>query len=216
MGIAEEALQYIKHHKCELLEHFANDNICLPEKNPFSFFMAGSAGAGKTEFSRNFLLKTSFKAIRIDADEIRDFTPHYKKTDSAEIQRAAALGVEYLHDHALLSKKSFILDGTFADYEKSHLNIERSLRKNRIVHIYYLYQDPLIAWKFTKAREATEGRPVPKDIFIRSFFNSYTNVEKIKLEYGSKIHLIVVKKNFEKSQESLFIDVDRISPYATI
>jgi hypothetical protein len=57
-----------------------------------------------------------------------------------------------------------ILDGTFA-YERAMENIERSLKHGRRVVIYYLFQDPVAAWKFTQIREAKEGRRVPMEVF---------------------------------------------------
>lgn len=49
--VGEEAKQYIKEHKKELCEKFASKEIYLPTAEPSSYFMAGSPGAGKTEYS---------------------------------------------------------------------------------------------------------------------------------------------------------------------
>ena len=46
-----------------------------------------------------------------------------------------------------------IIDGTFA-YGNALENIERSLKYKRIVELWFVYQDPLKAWEFTKIREA--------------------------------------------------------------
>ena len=50
-----EAVKFIKTHKKDLIVLFAGDELYPQEKRPFSIFMAGSPGAGKTEFSRRFL-----------------------------------------------------------------------------------------------------------------------------------------------------------------
>lgn len=76
-------------------------------------------------------------------------------TNSEIVQGASALGVgvEKLYDSALKNKQNLILDGTFAAYDKSFSNVQRSLKRGRVVEIFYLYQDPRIAWDFTKKRE---------------------------------------------------------------
>lgn len=211
--VHKEAIIFIKKNKKKLIEQFANDAICSPESNPISIFMAGSPGAGKTEFSKNFLKKIDSKIIRIDADEIKDFIPQYNKKNSSRVQGASALGVEYLFDYVLKAKKSMILDGTFADYEKSCENIERSLKRHRFTEIYYLYQEPLIAWQFTKAREELEGRIVPKTIFVDSLFKAKENAQRVKQRFGSNVKLNVVIRNYKNSLDDTYLDVDGIDRY---
>ena len=211
-----KAIEYIKSHKKELIERFANGSICPTEKYPISIFMAGSPGAGKTEFSKNFITKFKMQAVRIDADEIKDFLPHYNKMNSSEVQGASALGVEYLHDFALKAAKSMVLDGTFAHHDKAHENIARSLRKNRHTEIYYVYQDPFVAWNFTKAREALEGRRVPKEVFIEALFSAKQNVNRIKLDFRNRIQINVVLKNLENNLDKAYFDVDSVDHYVTI
>lgn len=216
-SVHDKAVAFVKKNRKLLIEKFANDDICPTEVNPISIFMAGSPGAGKTEFSKNLLKKIpGLKAVRIDADEIKEIIPQYTRKNSDEIQGASALGVEYLYDYVLDKKKSVILDGTFADYKKSCKNIERSLKRKRIIEIYYLFQDPVIAWKFTKAREELEGRFVPKTVFVDSLFKAKENVDKVKNEYGKAIKVHVVIKNFENNQENLYVDVDTIDTYLKI
>ena len=96
------------------------------------------------------------------------------------MQGASALGVEKVYDYVLKKKLNVILDGTFADFAKARSNIERSIKRKRAVAIFYLYQDPLIAWEFTKKREKLEGRKVPLNVFIDSLFKSKANVIKLK------------------------------------
>jgi hypothetical protein len=57
--IQEEAKKFIKDHKKELIDKF------ILQKNPlrqslFAFFMAGSPGAGKTEFTKRYFVKYPF------------------------------------------------------------------------------------------------------------------------------------------------------------
>jgi len=79
---------------------------------------------------------------------------------------ATSILADKIHDHALSNKQSFIFDGTFSNLDRSRENIKRSLNRGRFVQIVYVYQDPKQAWEFVKAREAKDGRMVPRDAFI--------------------------------------------------
>ena len=83
---------------------------------------------------------------------------------------------------------------TDANFDVSCKNIERSLNKRRHTHIFYVYQEPKIAWEFTKAREAMEGRRVPMETFVDAFFKAKENVERIMEEFGKNIKLFLVEK----------------------
>lgn len=219
--IASKARNYIKANKLKLCQKFASLDEYPPVKNPTAYFMAGSPGAGKTEFSKSFIRELIEKEptrriVRIDADEVRDFIPFYDKSNAYRVQGAAALGVEKLLDCALHNNQDFVLDATFADYEKSHKNITRSLNKNRKVGVLYLYQDPVIAWEFTKKRETLEGRKIPLDIFINAFFAAKENVNKIKAEFGDKVELWLIIKNLEQGIEKTYFNIDNVDSYLKI
>lgn len=219
--IATKAREYIKSNKTQLCQKFADPKNYPPVENPSAYFMAGSPGAGKTEFSKSFIKELTEKEpkrriVRIDADEIRDFIPFYDKTNAYRVQGAAALGVEKLLDYVLKHKQDFILDATFADYQKARTNILRCTNKNRKVGIVYLYQDPIIAWKFTQKREALEGRKIPMDIFVKAFFEAYENVKKVKKEFGNQIELWLIVKNLEQGIEKTYFNIDNIDSYMKI
>lgn len=214
--ISELAKKFVKANKKEIKEHFAGDSICLPDENPVSIFMAGSPGAGKTEFSKWFLKVTEMPAVRIDTDEARDYIPHYDGHNASVVQGAASMAVEYIHDHVIKKKKNMVLDATFANYEISLSNVKRSLNKGRHVEIFYLYQDPLVAWKFTQYREKLEGRIVPKEIFVESFFKAGENVNKVKKEFGKQLQLHIAIKNFENGLEKFKLNVESIDPYVNM
>ena len=138
--IASKARDYIKANKLKLCQKFASLEDYPPVENPSAYFMAGSPGAGKTEFSKSFIKELVEKEparriVRIDADEIRDFIPLYDKTNAYKVQGAASLGVEKLLDFVLEKKQDFVLDATFADYEKARTNILRCVNKKRKVGI---------------------------------------------------------------------------------
>lgn len=219
--IGNKAREYIKTHKKELCEKFANLKDYPPINKPSAYFMAGSPGAGKTEFSKSFIKELTEKEpgrkiVRIDADEVRDFIPFYDKTNAYRVQGAAALGVEKLLDCVLANNQDFVLDATFADYEKSRSNIIRSLHKNRKVGILYLYQNPVVAWEFTQKRAALEGRNIPLDMFIKAFFAAKENVNRIKREFGKDIELWLIIKNLEQGIEKTYFNVDNVDSYLKI
>jgi len=208
-----EALEFIKKNQKTLISNFCN-NVIQIDNMPVSIFMAGSPGAGKTEYSKRLLKELEQKglsrAIRIDPDEVRAYIPGYNGKNAGLFQRGATLGVEKIHDYALLKKKNFLLDTTFSDYEKSRKNIIRSLDRGRLVTIQYLYQDAKVAWDFTKKREEIEKRGIPVDFFINSLFSAKDNVNKIKEEFGNKLMLDLIIKDYTNNSISTILNIEKI------
>ena len=116
---------------------------------------------------------------------------------------------EKIHDLALRQKQNFILDGTLAKYEKALDNISRSLRKNRPVFVFYIFQKPEVAWKFTQAREGAEGRNIPKSAFIEQFLGARETAGRISEEFGDRVTVFFVKKDFEKNAVENIIKIGR-------
>jgi UDP-N-acetylglucosamine kinase len=211
--LSEDAEAYIKEHKRELVDRFANPEKYHSVDHPISLFMAGSPGAGKTEISKRLIEQfADSEPVRIDADDIREIFPNYTGDNSHIFQRACTTGVNKLFDYVLEHNLNVILDGTFA-YERAMENIERSLKRDRHVIIYYLFQDPAAAWKFTKIREETEGRRVSEEVFIRSFLRARENVNEAKAHFGEKIELNMIIKDFTKNIEKVFSNIKSIDKY---
>lgn len=210
-----QAKKWVKKNKKYLIEKFANLIDFPPVKNPFTIFMAGCPGAGKTEFSKSFIKSydPSTKIVRIDADEIRDLIPQYKEGNAYRVQGAAAIGVEKIFDYVQEHKQNVILDGTFSDYNIAVDDVKRALGRDRKVGIMYIYQEPEIAWEFTKKREKIEGRHVDKKMFISSFFNSKETVNRIKKEFGKDIELNLAIKNYENGLEKTQFKIDSLDSY---
>ncbi|MFH1413103.1 MAG: zeta toxin family protein [bacterium] len=204
---SEEAKLFIKKNKKLLYEKFASDNILKFKDKPISIFMAGSPGAGKTEYSKRFIQKFEGDIARIDADEIREIIPQYIGSNSDIVQGAASIGVDILYDYVLKKKYNLLLDGTFAKFDIAIRNIERSINKNRKVVICYIYQEPQIAWEFTKKREKIEGRKIPKKIFIEAFVNAKKNVEKIKKIFKNKVEVYLIIKDYTNNIKESHFDV---------
>lgn len=213
--LSDQAVRHVREHADEIVETIAG-GIEPNVPNPVSYFMAGSPGAGKTEYSKRFLEdipgNQGSQVARIDHDEIRLLIPGYDGTNAHVFQRAASLGVERLHDHVLKTGKNFVLDATMRDFDRAKENVERSLHRGRKVYVTYVYQDPLLAWEFTKAREAKEGRRITKDVFIEVFFGAKDTVNRIKAEFGDKVELWVIEKNYKNVEdERKWLNVDNMS-----
>ena len=134
--ISLEAFDFVKKNAKQIISKFADLNEHSPSPKPFTIFMAGSPGAGKTEFSKSFnpdLFKYSAdqktKIVRIDADEIRNLIPQFNGHNSSVVQRAASKGVSILFDHTHHYNQNVILDGTFANYNISSENIKVAIKK---------------------------------------------------------------------------------------
>lgn len=197
LTISEQAITFIKENKKLLIDKFCSLKEYPSSGNPFTMFMAGSPGAGKTEFSKSIIPELqkrdpNSRIVRIDADEIRSLIPQFNGHNSKEVQAAASVGVEKIFDFVQHHLQNCILDGTFQNYDKARNNIERSLSKGRKVGVFYVYQDPFVAWDFTKKREKLEGRDVPKAAFVKAFFEAKENVLKIKSEFSEQIELVVI------------------------
>ncbi len=216
--VSTDAIQWVKSHTKEIVQQFAG-KYPRAEKAGVSIFMAGSPGAGKTEFSKNLLQileKGDHKIVRIDPDEIRQWFPFYILGKAELFQSAVAIAVEKLHDHVLAQNKHFLLDGTSAKLEKFRSNIQRSLDKNRSVLISYVYQDPLVAWDFTQKRESVEGRNIPKDAFIGQLFCAYENVEKMKAEFGDRIEVDLIQRNIQTGEYVIEFNIQNVAEHLAI
>ncbi len=209
--IADEARAWVRDHRSDIIARFVG-NI-EPVEFPVSVFMAGSPGAGKTEFSKRLIEKFGRNVVRIDADDVRDMLPQYNGGNSYVFQGAVSLGMEKLYDYALKKRFNIVVDGTLKNYEKSKSNIDRSLKRGRKVEVFYLYQEPEIAWDFTRKREAVEGRNIPRDVFIESFFLARESAIRLKRDFGDALSLHVVLENLTNDGEEIFSGVVSIDPY---
>lgn len=201
--IRAQAVEFAKRNKVRIAKELTDTAKYAPDVVPISVFMAGSPGAGKTEFSKSLIKileeDKERRAVRIDGDEVRPLIPGYTGSNSHLFQGAISLIVEKMHDLVLHNRQSFVLDSTFAQYKKAADNIRRSLEKSRAVFIFYIYQKPEVAWRFTQAREAAEGRNIPKEAFIEQFLGARETINQVSHEFGGKVVIFFVKKDFEKN-----------------
>lgn len=204
--IGKEALKYVKDHRKGLIVAFTKEYQEFHPEKPLSIFLAGSPGAGKTEYAASILM-IGKGVLRIEADAIREWLPMYTGSNSDMVQQAASRGVDFLYEHALKRGMSVVLDSTFTPYTIALQNVQRSLKRGRLVQLHYVYQDPLVAWAFVKKREIVEGRHVPREAFIRKSFEAYENVDRIKREFGKHVELTVIIRNYRLQEKQFFPDV---------
>lgn len=202
----DASLTYAKAHKKELIQQILANKPLQADKT--AVFMAGSPGAGKTE-SAQTLVALYPNLVAIDADHFRALFPGYNGSYSDQFQKGSSLLVDAALDAVLKQGHSFILDGTFAT-SKVIQNIQRSLKRNYDVWIYYIYQDPDVAWQFTQEREAKEGRYVPKERFINAYFASRKNLLKVKETFGDAVTINILLKNMQNQLTDVLTDIDNI------
>jgi len=219
MDISEKAIDHIKKlaKSKELYDIFASNEKYKEFLSPITIFMAGSPGAGKTEFSKNWIInlnkKYDFPIVRIDADEIRKLCPGYNGNNSHLFQGAVSIGVNKLYDYVLKKKYSVLLDSTFSSLKYAEENIERAISRDREVYVFYIYQDPLIAWEHTLKREKIENRRITIDVFVEDFFKAKENVNKIKDTFKEKVDIYLIKKDYNSNIEKFWINIDKIDNY---
>ncbi len=212
--IQDRALAFARKNKKAIAKRLTHTGVYPPEENPVSVFMAGSPGAGKTEASIELLesLRTSedWPVLRVDPDDLRDEFEEYCGDNSWLFQPAVSILVEKILDLAFKHHQSFLLDGTLANPDLAARNIERSLRKRRFVQILYVYQDPLLAWRFVQAREKAEGRNIRREDFIAQYFAARDVVNGLKARFGRDVSVDLLTKNMDGSGRSYKANIDRI------
>jgi UDP-N-acetylglucosamine kinase len=195
--LSSDAIKYVKSHADEIISRVV-ESAQPATHQPLSIFMAGSPGAGKTEFSKRLIpiLEQGGidKIIRIDPDDLRIILPGYSGTNSHLFQGATSVGVEKVHDYALEKGLNFLLDGTLSNSAKALHNVGRSIRKGRAVVLFYIFLEPAIAWELTQKREALEGRRISKEAFVNHLCDSYQTVDLVQRQYGESATVFVVDK----------------------
>ncbi len=211
--LASQAIKFIRKQDKELIRKFADIAKHPPQRYPASVFMAGSPGAGKTEFSKSLIGILGGEAVRIDPDEVRGFLPQYTGSNASLFQNAVTIGVDTLYYSALKNNQNFILDGTMASLDIARKNISKCLASRVTADIFYIYQNPIIAWQFTKDREKLEGRNITKQTFIKALYASRENVNIIKREYGERVKLHFIEKDFKHDISTYKISVQSVDNY---
>lgn len=205
MRHVDEYLEFAKSNKDQFILDIVKGKE--PVSNKEAIFMAGSPGAGKTEVVSS-LTDNYDNYVVIDADYFRTKFPDYNGSNSSIFQKASTWLVEQALKYVLQHGYSFILDATFAILSADK-NIKRALKNEYSISIFYVYQQPEVAWQFTKKREEAEGRLVPKEVFINAFFKSRENIEKVK-ERHPEIMLNIIVKDYQNNISETHFSADNI------
>ena len=205
MGINDPYLDFAKVNKHQFIQRIIEGKTPDGEKD--AVFMAGSPGAGKTEVASG-LAENYDNHVVIDADYFRTKFPDYNGKNSSLFQKASSWLVEQAVKYVLENGYSFILDAAFAILS-AEKNITRALKNDFRVTIFYVYQDPKIAWEFTREREIAEGRHVPKKTFINAFYKSRENIEKVK-ERHPEVALHIIIKDYQNNISEIHFDTDNV------
>lgn len=192
----QDAISFVKANKQMFIRHVIDQYDGKTPNKPIAVFMAGTPGAGKTEVANSLIDIFDHRPVHIDADDFRTLIPGYTGTNSELVQAAASIAVYKTTDVVVNHGIPFVLDGTFA-VGKAVANIKRAFRHGHDTQIYFIYQDPVEAWRLTQIREQQEGRRVPKEAFIHAYFTSRQNVESVMAELGHEITLHVIIKNYQ-------------------
>lgn len=207
----DAAMDFARNNKKAIARRITDRSIYPSEEDPVSVFMAGSPGAGKTEASIALLKQFGdTPVLRIDPDELRSEFAEYIGGNAWLFQGAVSILVEKIIDKALEQRQSFLLDGTLANLRIARSNIERSIGRGRFVQILYVYQEPMLAWKFVQAREASEGRRIRTEHFIEQYFAARDVVNQLKLEFGKEIRVDLLLKNNDNTARFYKAGVDQI------
>lgn len=210
----DEALRFARKNKTDIARRLTDTSIYIPEENPVSVFMSGSPGAGKTEASIALLESLGDGAvIRLDPDDLRTEFEGYTGGNSWLFQPAVSVLVEKIHDLVLKNSQSFLLDGTLTNYNKAEQNIWRSLKKDRLVQILYVYQEPIQAWKFVMAREKAEGRQIRPETFVKQYFAAREVVNQLKIRFGKEIQIDLLLKNNDGSTRVYKDNIEKVDPH---
>jgi len=206
--IEQEAVHWIRRaaNKRQVIERFASLEANKPNRYPMIIFTAGSPGAGKTEFIKGFYdpIAQTLGVIPavIDPDAIRDLLPGYSGANSYLFQRAVSIAVDDLFRHILKHQQSAFVDGTLSDYTRAKQNISAVIDHHDVAMICFVFQHPVIAWHFTQLREAVEGRNIRKEDFIDKFLGAKTTVDKLKTDFGDKLNLNIILKDYKDTKEN--------------
>jgi UDP-N-acetylglucosamine kinase len=166
-----------------------------PSATPAAIFTAGLPGAGKTEFTVELLKGLSKKPLRMDMDEIAQLIEGYKPEIADKFRGGASSILSRIYDEVVKNNIDFVFDGTFA-HANAILNLERALKHGYTVKVYYIHQEPAVAWQFTKDRELVVHRAIDRIGFNETYLNLEENLKTLcNIHKDVTISLVIKDEN---------------------
>ena len=194
-GVGEHA-QWARDHKKEVVAQLLCDYRATSGASPSAFFMAGLPGAGKTEFAESLLdTLAQGSVIRLDMDKIATMMDGYDPKNADQFRAGASILLDRALDVVIDKRMNFLLDGTFSKREVVERNINRVLRAGYHIKIFYIVQEPKVAWHFTKEREKVEHRAIDENGFVEAFFQIPNNIFGVLEHKHDKISIDIIEKD---------------------
>lgn len=106
--------------------------------------------------------------------------------------------MDKLYSYCMKNNLMVIVDGTFANEKITETNIGQCKKHQRDFGIILIYQDPVISYAFTKARELDMERNVPKEVFVRKYYQSFANVFAVLKRHPDVPFLVAYKRKSGK------------------
>jgi len=184
---------WARKNKKHIAREFVREIGFTTSDQPTAIFTAGLPGAGKTEFTVELLKDIVGPTLRIDMDEIAKLIEGYKPELAGKFRAGASIILERIYDEVVKSKLNFVMDGTFS-HSKAIPNVKRVLEHGYKVKLYYIHQEPSIAWKFTQDRELVERREITRAGFIDTYKKLQDNL-RILQELNIDIIISIVIKD---------------------
>ena len=198
----QQIMAWVKTHKKALVASIIGD--AKPQKAPIAIIMAGIPGAGKTEFLAH-IVTTFTDTVVIDLDYIASKIDGYKPQNYYAYRKTATIILSATLDKVLKNKINFALDGTFS-HKNGHKNIERALRRGFITWLFFIVQDPKLAWIVTQARRQETGRPIERDGFVEACHNVVPNIQGTLRAFKKNEHFQAGLVMKEDMQSAKYID----------
>lgn len=195
----------------KIFHDLIKDYVKIEGQTPHAVFMAGSPGAGKTEVVNMMTEGLPNLSVILNIDNFREYFSEYEGHNASDFQSAVTVLLNKLLDKIFSlakggDKYSFILDATFA-YSDSVNTVRRCLDRGYKVVLFFVHQDPELAWTFTVERGKKEGRVVPRSSFDKSIDGARKNVIIAKERFGDDLEVHVIYKNYKNEVYTVDRDV---------
>ena len=173
-------------------------------------FVAWAPWAWKSEFINSVLDCTNF--IVIDIDEYRKYFDWYNWKNAREYQDCSSRVATKIYDYCIKNNLKVIFDGTLTS-NMGIKNIQKWHKKWRKMWIVLIYQDPIISYAFTKARQIQNTRNVDIKTFIKIYYNSILYCFDVIRKYKS-IQIVVASKSKNRDwKQNVFTDKSKFDKY---
>ncbi len=189
--------QWAIDNKKQVAREFVRQIDHAASAEPSGIFTAGLPGAGKTEFTVELIKGIAPKPLRIDMDEIATLIEGYKPKIADKFRGGASIILSRIYDEVVKHNIDFVFDGTFSS-DGALSNLMRALSHGYKVKVYYIHQDPVVAWQFTKDRELVERRSIEAEGFKETYFKLEKNLKQLCNDHKNVTISLVVKDENNK------------------